>query len=90
MTVGRDDDGSAVFFDPESAPGIVSLEGPDREARGVALSMAVDTGTHPWADDRLVTLVGFADDVTADSHQAGQWCRSTRPLRSPSAFPDRP
>ncbi len=65
VTVGRDDDGAAVFIDPESVPGIVALEGPDREARGVALSMAVDTGTHPWADDRSVTLVGFADDVSA-------------------------
>jgi hypothetical protein len=65
VTIGRDDDGAAVFVDPESTPGIVSLDGPDRDARGVALSMAVDTGTHPWADDRLVTLVGFADDVTA-------------------------
>ncbi len=65
VTVGRDDRGAAVFVDPESAGGIVALDGADRQARGVALSMAVDTGTHPWADDRLVTLVGFADDVTA-------------------------
>ncbi len=65
VTVGRDDDGAAVFIDPESTPGIVSIDGPDGDARGVALSMAIDTGTHAWADDRLVTLVGFADDVTA-------------------------
>jgi DNA-binding SARP family transcriptional activator len=65
VSVGRDDDGAVRFIDPESTPGVVAVDGVGREARGVVMSMAVDTGTHPWADDRVVTLVGFSDDVSA-------------------------
>ncbi|MEH3032837.1 MAG: LysM peptidoglycan-binding domain-containing protein [Aeromicrobium erythreum] len=64
VTLGRRDDGSLLLLDLESVRGVVALEGADRVARGVALSMAVDTATHPWADRRTVTLVGFADDVS--------------------------
>ena len=64
VSVGRRDDGSLLLLDLESVPGIVSLEGDDVVARGTALSVAVDTATHPWADRRVVSLVGFADDLT--------------------------
>ncbi|KAA1395520.1 LysM peptidoglycan-binding domain-containing protein [Aeromicrobium ginsengisoli] len=63
-SVGRRDDGSILMLDPESISGVLSLDGDSETARGVALSMAIDTATHAWADDRLVTLVGFAGDVS--------------------------
>lgn len=64
VSVGRREDGSLLLLDLESVPGIVGLEGDGGVARGAALSMAVDTATHPWADRRSVTLVGFADDLS--------------------------
>lgn len=64
VTIGRRDDGSLLLVDLECQEGVVSLDGDDATARGLALSVAVDTATHPWADDRRVTLVGFADDLT--------------------------
>ena len=63
-SIGRRDDGSILLLDPESISGVMSLDGDSETARGVALSMAIDTATHSWADDRLVTLVGFAGDVS--------------------------
>lgn len=63
VCAGRRDDGTLLMVDPESVRGIVALAGDDRVARGVAMSMAADTATHPWADARTVTLVGFADDL---------------------------
>ncbi|MGJ9414310.1 BTAD domain-containing putative transcriptional regulator [Aeromicrobium sp. CF4.19] len=65
VTVGRRDDESLLLLDLESRAGVVALDGDDAVARGLALSIALDTATHPWADDRRVTLVGFADDVTS-------------------------
>ncbi len=67
VVVGRRDDGSLLLVDPEGVAGVLALDGTDHVARGVAVSMAVDTATHPWADDRAVTLVGFADDLSAVS-----------------------
>lgn len=64
VTVGRNDDGSLLMLDLESIPGLVSLGGDPTSARALALSIAVDTATHPWADDRTVTMVGFADDIS--------------------------
>ena len=64
VSIGRRDH-SIVLIDPESVAGVIALDGPDEVARGVALSMAIDTATHPWADSRAVTMVGFADDVSA-------------------------
>jgi len=63
-SVGRRDDGSILMIDPESISGVLSLDGDSETARGVALSMAIDTATHAWADDRVVSLVGFAGDVS--------------------------
>ncbi len=64
-SIGRRDDGSILMLDPESISGVLSLDGDSETARGVALSVAIDTATHAWADDRVVTLVGFAGDVSA-------------------------
>ncbi len=64
VTIGRREDDSLLLVDPEAVPGVIALEGPADIARGVAMSMAIDTATHPWADQRAVTMVGFADDVT--------------------------
>ncbi|MDN5896521.1 MAG: bacterial transcriptional activator domain-containing protein, partial [Nocardioides sp.] len=65
VTVGRRQDGSLLLIDPEGVAGLISVEGSEDLARGVAVSMAVDTATHPWADQRTVTLVGFADGLAA-------------------------
>ena len=64
VSVGRRDDGTILLVDPESVDGVIALDGDADVARGLALSLAVDTATHPWADDRVVTLVGFADDLS--------------------------
>lgn len=64
-SAGRRDDGSLLLLDPESISGILSLDGDSETARGLAVSIAIDTATHAWADDRIVTLVGFAGDVSA-------------------------
>ncbi|MGH3424944.1 MAG: hypothetical protein ACRDO8_09455, partial [Nocardioidaceae bacterium] len=64
VSVGRRDDGSILMLDLESVPGLVSIGGDPAVARAVAMSLAVDTATHAWADERRVTMVGFADDLT--------------------------
>ncbi|MET0819740.1 MAG: hypothetical protein ABWY58_02155 [Aeromicrobium sp.] len=64
VSIGRRDDGTVFLLDTESVDGVIALDGDVDVARGLALSMAVDAATHPWADDRAVTLVGFADDLS--------------------------
>lgn len=64
VTLGRRDDGSLLMIDLESQGGLVAVDGDASVARGIALSWALDAATHPWADDRRVTLVGFADDLS--------------------------
>lgn len=64
VCAGRRDDGTLLMIDPESVPGVVALDGDPDIARGVAMSTALDTATHEWADRRTVTLVGFAEDLT--------------------------
>lgn len=64
VTVGAREDGSLAMVDPESVAGLIALTADDTQARGLAMSMAVDTATHPWADHRQVTMVGFADDLS--------------------------
>ena len=63
VCVGRRQDGSLLLVNPEAVPGILALDGDEATARGLAMSIAVDTATHAWADRRTVTLVGFADDL---------------------------
>lgn len=65
VAVGQRDEGSLLLLNLEAVDGVVSLGGDLDQARGVALSWAVDVATHAWADDRRVTLVGFADDLSA-------------------------
>ncbi|MFI5429987.1 hypothetical protein [Aeromicrobium sp. UC242_57] len=65
VSIGRRDDGTLLLLDAESVSGVLVLDGDSDVARGLALSIAVDTATHLWADDRVVTLVGFADDLTS-------------------------
>lgn len=65
VCAGVRDDGAVLLLDLESYDGVVSLGGDLDVARGVAMSLAVETATHPWADAPVVTLVGFADDVSA-------------------------
>ncbi|KAA1419957.1 LysM peptidoglycan-binding domain-containing protein [Mumia zhuanghuii] len=65
VCAGTRDDGAVLLLDLESYDGVVSLGGDPVVARGVAMSLAVETATHPWADSPVVTLVGFADDVSA-------------------------
>ncbi|MBA2417900.1 MAG: LysM peptidoglycan-binding domain-containing protein [Nocardioidaceae bacterium] len=68
VALGRRDDGSLAMFDLEGVPGLVSIGGEPVSARAVALNMAVDVAIHPWADLTRVTLVGFADDLSALGH----------------------
>lgn len=63
--VGRRDDGSALMIDLDGFRGLVCIGGDSVRARAVAMSLALDTATHAWADDRQVTMVGFADDIAA-------------------------
>jgi hypothetical protein len=65
VAVGQRDQGSLLLLNLEAVDGLVSLGGDAEQARAVALSWAVDVATHAWADDRRVTLVGFADDLSA-------------------------
>lgn len=65
ISIGRRDDDSIQLIDLESVGGVVGVDGDEDIARGVALSAAVDTATHPWADRRVVWLVNFADDLSA-------------------------
>lgn len=63
VCVGRRSDDTLLLIDLESVDGIVAVDGAEAVARGLAMSVAVDTATHLWADERRVTLVGFADDL---------------------------
>ena len=65
VAFGARDDGSTLLLDLDAFRGIVSIGGEGHRARAVAMSFALDTATHPWADRRQVTMVGFADDVTS-------------------------
>lgn len=67
VTFGRRDDGSLLLKDLDAFRGLVSIGGDPHRARSVAISLALDVATHRWADTRQVTMVGFADDITAVS-----------------------
>jgi hypothetical protein len=58
-------DEARLLLNLEAVPGIVSLTGarPDREA--VLASVAAELATNGWSDRMTVTLVGFAEDLTA-------------------------
>ena len=89
VSIGRRPDGSVAMVDPESVRGLVALEGEATQGRGLAVSMAVDTATHPWADQRVVTMVGFADDLSSiapdslrHTHDVGRVLESLENLAS--------
>ena len=65
VSVGRRADGSTLMLDLEAQRGVVSLGGDEDVARAVAMSWALDVAVHEWADNPRVTMVGFADDLSA-------------------------
>ncbi|WP_435131317.1 hypothetical protein [Actinacidiphila sp. bgisy144] len=58
-------DSARLLLNLEAVPGIVALSGaaPDREA--ILGSVAAELATNGWSDRMTVTLVGFAQDLTA-------------------------
>ncbi|MGH3359548.1 MAG: hypothetical protein ACRDO7_12155 [Nocardioidaceae bacterium] len=67
VAFGAREDGSTLLKDLDAFSGLVSIGGDPHRARATAMSFALDTATHAWGDRRQVTMVGFADDVTAVS-----------------------
>ena len=65
VALGRRDDGSTLLADLDGFRGLVCIGGDSGRARSVAMSFALDMATHAWADQRQVTMVGFADDIAA-------------------------
>ena len=57
--------GYDLLVDLEAAPGLVTLAGDATQARGSAVSAAVELATNTWSDGVTVTLVGFGDDLAA-------------------------
>jgi hypothetical protein len=49
----------------EAVPGIVSLAGARADREAVLASVAAELATNGWSDRMTVTLVGFAQDLTA-------------------------
>lgn len=57
--------GYDLLVDLEAAPGLVTLAGDAAQARGAAVSAAVELATNTWSDGVHVTLIGFGDDLAA-------------------------
>lgn len=57
--------GYDLLVDLEAAPGLVTLAGDTAQARGAAVSAAVELATNTWSDGVRVTLIGFGDDLAA-------------------------
>ena len=64
-TVGRTSDGTIVLANLAGAAGVVALAGAAPTPHEVALSMALELATAPWADALQLTLVGFHANVAA-------------------------
>lgn len=58
-------DGARLLLNLEAVPGIVSLAGPAADREAVLASVASELATNGWSDRMTVTLVGFAEDLTA-------------------------
>ncbi|MDX6356300.1 MAG: hypothetical protein QOF98_3203, partial [Streptomyces sp.] len=58
-------DGARLLLNLEAVPGIVSLSGPRADREAVLASVASELATNGWSDRMTVTLVGFAEDLTA-------------------------
>ncbi|MFJ2959302.1 BTAD domain-containing putative transcriptional regulator [Streptomyces sp. NPDC087270] len=58
-------DGARLLLNLEAVPGIVSLSGAKADREAVLASVAAELATNGWSDRMTVTLVGFAQDLTA-------------------------
>ncbi|MEC3994722.1 BTAD domain-containing putative transcriptional regulator [Actinacidiphila sp. DG2A-62] len=58
-------DGARLLLNLEAVPGIVSLSGAKADRDAVLASVAAELATNGWSDRMTVTLVGFAEDLTA-------------------------
>ena len=58
-------DGARLLLNLEAVPGIVSLAGAPADREAVLASVASELATNGWSDRMTVTLVGFAEDLTA-------------------------
>ncbi|WUH93070.1 LysM peptidoglycan-binding domain-containing protein [Streptomyces sp. NBC_00433] len=58
-------DGALLLLNLEAVPGIVSLSGARTDRDAVLASIAAELATNGWSDRMTVTLVGFAEDLTA-------------------------
>lgn len=58
-------DGARLLLNLEAVPGIVSLAGARADREAVLSSVAAELATNGWSDRMTVTLVGFAEDLTA-------------------------
>ncbi|WNI15963.1 LysM peptidoglycan-binding domain-containing protein [Actinacidiphila sp. ITFR-21] len=58
-------DGVRLLLNLEAVPGIVSLAGARADREAVLASVAAELATNGWSDRMTVTLVGFAEDLTA-------------------------
>jgi hypothetical protein len=58
-------DGARLLLNLEAVPGIVSLAGAQQDREAVLASVAAELATNGWSDRMTVTLVGFAEDLTA-------------------------
>jgi uncharacterized membrane protein YgcG len=58
-------DGARLLLNLEAVPGIVSLSGAPADREAVLASVASELATNGWSDRMTVTLVGFAEDLTA-------------------------
>ncbi|MEE4545435.1 BTAD domain-containing putative transcriptional regulator [Streptomyces sp. V4-01] len=58
-------DGARLLLNLEAVPGIVSLAGAKADREAVLASVAAELATNGWSDRMTVTLVGFAEDLTA-------------------------
>lgn len=58
-------DGARLMLNLEAVPGIVSLTGARADREAVLASVAAELATNGWSDRMTVTLVGFAEDLTA-------------------------
>ncbi|WP_433890012.1 BTAD domain-containing putative transcriptional regulator [Streptomyces sp. CA-111067] len=58
-------DGARLLLNLEAVPGIVSLTGAAADREAVLAAVAAELATNGWSDRMTVTLVGFAEDLTA-------------------------
>ena len=58
-------DEARLLLNLEAVPGIVALAGAKADREAVLSSVAAELATNGWSDRMTVTLVGFAEDLTA-------------------------